>query len=352
MSGKEFTHKDLSRLLGVSETTVKSYRRKFPGCIPVAGYGKPIRFGEDALRVARRIRDLFEHGLGVDEVRARLAGEFAWIAAPPAETPERRPARGEGKEHPPERNAALAGLARSMVAVFQGQKEIIKRLDRLAALLQTTPAGAGPAVPAGPGQSPDGFGHVRESSGQADAEPSGQAPEGSGQADTGPSGQAPGLSGRTDDEPAGQVCRVIPLRRQDTPGTRGPTPDAPRMPKSPAAEPPRRFLALPLVAAAGHGGYVGAGGRKRGRFSLNDLKAMLVFSFAPPRHFRFVWEEQDDAWILNLEQEQEQGGRRIRILLAERPSRVGTAAEILRLEDNGEDLHPAEICAIIDSLGT
>ena len=26
----------LARQLGVSETTIKSYRRKFPGCIPVA----------------------------------------------------------------------------------------------------------------------------------------------------------------------------------------------------------------------------------------------------------------------------------------------------------------------------
>ena len=31
MSEQTFTHKALADLLGVSETTVKSYRRKFPG---------------------------------------------------------------------------------------------------------------------------------------------------------------------------------------------------------------------------------------------------------------------------------------------------------------------------------
>ena len=52
MSEKTFTHKALADLLGVSETTVKSYRRKFPGCIPVASQGKPIRFPAEAAAVA------------------------------------------------------------------------------------------------------------------------------------------------------------------------------------------------------------------------------------------------------------------------------------------------------------
>jgi hypothetical protein len=312
MNGNEFTHKDLSRLLGISETTIKSYRRKFPGCIPVAGYGKPIRFGEDALRVARRIRDLFEHGLSVPETRARLAGEFDWITGEPADPAagERRPAREDDEGRAPDRNAVLAGLARNMVEVFLSQKEIIRRLDHLAALLQAVPADGVVFAPAA-------------SSAQERAER---------------------------EEPPRPSALVVPLRGRDTPDPPGPPAGAVRARERNPVEPPRRFLALPLVAAAGSGGYIGAGGRKRGRFSLNDLKAMFVFSFAPPRHFRFLWEEEGDAWILRLEQEQ--GGRRIRILLAERSLRGGIAAvEILSLEDNGEDLHPAEICAVIDSLG-
>ncbi len=77
MTEGNLTHRDLARMLGVSETTVKSYRRKFPDCIPVASQGKPIRFTAEAAAVSLRIRDLFEMGMSVEEVRARLAAEFA-----------------------------------------------------------------------------------------------------------------------------------------------------------------------------------------------------------------------------------------------------------------------------------
>ena len=91
MPHKALTHKDLSRQLGVSETTIKSYRRKFPGCIPVANQGKPIRFTTEALAVCKRIRDFFELGMSIPEVRTRLAAEFPWIspeACPPCRESE------------------------------------------------------------------------------------------------------------------------------------------------------------------------------------------------------------------------------------------------------------------------
>jgi hypothetical protein len=352
MSGKEYTHKDLSRLLSVSETTVKSYRRKFPDCIPVAGYGKPIRFGEDALRVARRIRDLFEYGLSVDETRARLAEEFDWIAPPGDDADKQQPAPAEVETARHDPNALLAGLARSMVDIFLGQKEIVKRLDHLAALLRTPPATAPAPAPAqsagretapGPGlEHPDAS---REEYGFADArDASGLEPEGRGEA------HAEHDSEMRAAEPEGHVCRIFPLRRQDAAELPAPDAGTAHMPERSPAEPPRRFLALPLMAEAGNGGYIGAGGKRRGRFSLNDLKALFVFTFTPPRHFKFLWEERKDAWMLRLEQEQE--GRRIDILLEERSLREsGAAAVILCLEENGEDRHPAEIRAIIDAVG-
>jgi hypothetical protein len=355
MSGKEYTeytHKDLSRLLGVSETTVKSYRRKFPDCIPVAGYGKPIRFGEDALRVARRIHALFEYGLSVDETRARLAEEFDWITSPRDDADKQQPAPAEDETPRADPNVLLAGLARSIVDIFLGQKEIVKRLDHLAVLLRTPPAAPpapAPAQSAGRKTAPEpGFeqpGASSEEYGFADArDESGLEPEGCGEACA-----EHDLDTRAA-EPEGQACLIFPLRRQDA--TELPASDAgpARMPERSQVEPPRRFLALPLMAEAGNGGYIGAGGKRRGRFSLNDLKALFVFTFAPPRHFNFLWEEHEDAWMLRLEQEQE--GRRIDILLGERPLREGgAAAVILCLEENGEDRHPAEIRAIIDAVG-
>jgi DNA-binding transcriptional MerR regulator len=351
VSGKEYTHRDLSRLLGVSETTIKSYRRKFPGCIPVAGYGKPIRFGEDALRVARRIRDLFEHGLSVGETRARLTGEFDWIAPERAEADERQPAREEDETRRPDPNALLAGLARSMVDVFLSQREIIKRLDALTVRLQAMPAtSAPPASPesAGRPDAPEGGPGFGETDGRYDS------PDARTAAACGASTSAASAPGDSPDArtaaAAGHACRILPLHGPEAAEFPGADVDAVHVPARSTIEPPRRFLALPLVAAAGNGEYIGAGGRKRGRFSLNDLKALFVFSFAPPRHFRFLWEEREEAWMLRLEQDR--GGRRIRILLEERSLRGGGAAvAILSLEDNDEDLHPAEICAVIESLG-
>lgn len=135
------THKDLSRLLGVSETTVKSYRRKFPDCIPVANQGKPIRFTADAAKVCIRIRDLFELGMAVPEVRARLASEFRWIEAEvpadetsqpadeaPAQPVAAQPAR---VELPQDFTTAVSGLARSMVHLTQQQTAMMKRLQGL-----------------------------------------------------------------------------------------------------------------------------------------------------------------------------------------------------------------------------
>jgi hypothetical protein len=353
MSGKEYTHKDLSRLLGVSETTVKSYRRKFPGCIPVAGYGKPIRFGEDALRIARRIRDLFEYGLSVDETRARLAEEFDWITLARGDADKQQPAPAEDETLRPDPNALFVGLARSMVDIFLGQKEIVKRLDHLAALLRTppatSPAPAAPAQSAGRETAPEaGLEHPDASSeeyGFADArDESGLEPKGRGEA------HAEHDLDTHAAEPEGHACRIFPLRRQDAAELPASDAGTARMPERGPVEPPRRFLTLPLVAAAGNGGYIGAGGKRHGRFSLNDLKALFVFTFAPPRHFKFLWEEREDAWMLRLEQEQE--GRRIDILLKERPLwDGGAAAVILYLEENGEERHPAEIRAIIDAVG-
>lgn len=71
-----YTHKDLARLCSVSETTIKSYRRKFPGFIPVLTRGKPIRFKKDAGDVCLKIRDCFEKGMSVNETLKTLKENF------------------------------------------------------------------------------------------------------------------------------------------------------------------------------------------------------------------------------------------------------------------------------------
>lgn len=70
------THKDLSKLCGVSETTIKSYRRKFPNFIPVHTEGKPIRFKQEAGEVCLAIRECFERGMSINETHKVLKGKF------------------------------------------------------------------------------------------------------------------------------------------------------------------------------------------------------------------------------------------------------------------------------------
>ena len=101
----------------------------------------------------------------------------------------------------------------------------------------------------------------------------------------------------------------------------------------------------------GQGQYVSAGGRGRGRFSINDLKAMLIYGYTPPNHFTLRWENHGQGWWLHLEQSS--GQLLYQLLLMELPSqKSGNVAEILQVKKNDEVLHPAEICAIVDSFGS
>lgn len=70
------THKDLAKLCGVSETTIKSYRRKFPTFIPVETEGKPIRFKPEAGEVCLKIRDCFAKGMSVNATWKVLKEDF------------------------------------------------------------------------------------------------------------------------------------------------------------------------------------------------------------------------------------------------------------------------------------
>lgn len=76
MGQETLTHKDLSQQAGVSETTIKSYRRKFGSFFPVVSAGKPIRFAPEAGPLVQRIRELFQENLSVGEIEEQLRAEF------------------------------------------------------------------------------------------------------------------------------------------------------------------------------------------------------------------------------------------------------------------------------------
>ncbi|BDQ34323.1 helix-turn-helix domain-containing protein [Pseudodesulfovibrio portus] len=103
-----YTHKDLARLCGVSETTIKSYRRKFPGFIPVLTRGKPIRFKGDAGEVCLKIRDCFAKGMSVNETRKVLKENFK----------ENPPVRRARSAAPPAGDAASGGITQEYMEKF------------------------------------------------------------------------------------------------------------------------------------------------------------------------------------------------------------------------------------------
>jgi DNA-binding transcriptional MerR regulator len=141
-----YTHKDLAALCKVSETTIKSYRRKFPGFIPVLTRGKPIRFRKEAGEVCLRIRDCFDKGLSVNETLKILKENFK-------ESPSaRRPARMASAPHTPavegergvisqeylEKFFATAGqMMQGMAGLATAQAKSGQRLAKLEAAVES-----------------------------------------------------------------------------------------------------------------------------------------------------------------------------------------------------------------------
>lgn len=383
MSENTFTHKALADLLGVSETTVKSYRRKFPGCIPVSSQGKPIRFTAEAAAVATRIRDFFETGMSVEEVRARLSQEFDWISPDQPKAPAR-----SGPELSPEISVGVSNMAKSMVAMAQQHKALLSRMQGIESLLEDLGLQGGREVEetrrkntaaarerealleerlnrldATTKDLADNLFSLTEQLGRFLGRRETAAEEwANGGADAtlaaavrivAESAAAPPASGPEQGSNS-SGARVIPLRSA-TGGRQAPSPVLTGRPaegpgEANQTEPPRHFFSLPLVVRTGQGQYVSAGGRGRGRFSINDLKAMLIYGYTPPNHFTLRWENHGQGWWLHLEQCSGQLG--YQLLLMELPSQKGgNVTEVLQVKKNGEALHPAEICAIVDSFG-
>ncbi|MGE4503725.1 MAG: helix-turn-helix domain-containing protein [Desulfovibrionaceae bacterium] len=123
------THQDLASGTGVSVTTIKSYRRKFPGFIPVAGFGKPIRFRPEALAACRFIRERFELGSGVREVRGAL--EEAGFAQDRKSIPPPDPGAGLADGRMEEFLRSAGEMMRSVALLAEAQRNTDERLARL-----------------------------------------------------------------------------------------------------------------------------------------------------------------------------------------------------------------------------
>lgn len=176
MDAETYTHRDLARRLGVSETTIKSYRSKFPGFLPVAREGKPVRLHAEALAVCTRIRDRFADGLSIAQVAQALRAEFKEYpqnrrlstpySAPRREAPAAAPdetlapqlrALAEAQEAARQRIEQLEAEVRNLATLEAASKSLVAELlaELRAARLAGMPASAVLPAPE-PAPGPDG----------------------------------------------------------------------------------------------------------------------------------------------------------------------------------------------------
>jgi hypothetical protein len=417
MSEKTLTHRDLGRMLGVSETTIKSYRRKFPDCIPVANDGKPIRFTHEAGKVCLRIRELFSRGMSVPEVRTRLEKEFSWIEPLPEMPQEQEPevapavipAGPVEVELPDDYTQALSNLAKSMVNLTMKQDAIARRMESIDARLQkldpqgAADAGMAPAMEAwleratallqrleglaAPVASSAGVSPLSESAGGSaeEAEQTG--------------GEAAHAAPAKEQAVSGKVIRIrnaygdvneytvetsaIPARPTEEASTDAEQPenaepqytdqdveggfifDSDEAPEeapdeSPEEapeeapvmqEPHRALLTMPLVIQSPDGEFLGVAGRTRGRFSINDLKAMLMTHFEGSERFSVQWQYTDNGWLMLLEQKDLSDPYSLAVLVDETTTpRGNNVALIEHLTINGKDENPVEMYNFINRI--
>jgi len=135
MAAQTYTHRDLAQELGVSETTIKSYRSKFPTFLPVARQGKPVRLHPEALPVCLRIRDLFAQGLSIIQTTQLLKAEFKEYPLNRRLSNSQTSTRGGGLAAPdPGSEAVLPdALAERIAALTKGQDQARVRMEQLEA---------------------------------------------------------------------------------------------------------------------------------------------------------------------------------------------------------------------------
>ena len=349
------THKDLARKLKVSETTIKSYRRKFEDCIPVASKGKPIRFLPEAVAVCTRIRDLFDLGMSVEEVRARLAEEFPWISLVARDEPQQQLPGGIPQEY----GTALSNLAKSMVTILQQQSGIMDRMEKLETAVQETRTLA-----------PSADGGLKTADFKAVLEDL-QAYLRNALMPLQQLQRLNEIQGVTDvlHQAANNMVDAAQILRSLADKTKSPSQDAepsskvvqfPTTASAPqtistghavSQDPPRAFLLKPMIVKTADGAYISAGGKSRGRFTLNDFKALLVYGRQPGEHFSLHWDQSGNDWVATLTQPGGENPGKWQLQLKEAMSQSGVGVvELTGFTDNDQSVHPAEFCSFVSTL--
>lgn len=289
MGDDTLTHKDLSGMLGVSQTTIKNYRRKFPGLIPLATRGKPLRFKPEAAEICRIIRDGFEHGLSVDEIRDKLAPDYA---AKPEAT------GGTGAE---------TGLVQALEALSARMSDMAEKHDAVLERLLAMEA----AIKHGP----EALKELLEPL-MARLEAGGEA--------AGNQEQTRETSTADTEAERGRTVRIrsrdgsykrYELKHLQTNGEAeaqmepeaGPeteivkeAPPAREAEEVYAGGPPSDFYMLPMVIRSEQGEFLGVPGRTEGHLSIEDFLALLRRQFKGEGKLPVTWRGSDESWTLEV----------------------------------------------------
>ena len=260
MSDDSLTHADLSRLLGVSVTTVKSYRRKFPGFLPALASGKPLRFPASSARVCADIRDAFARGLSVQDIHRILSTDF------PELSKNRRLSISQTAPGPVAARV-LESLARELAELTRNLDDALARLDRLESARAA--AASPPLSPPAPEPAPE------------------------------PPGRVIRIRTRDGEHQRFRLTPLGPDPDEAPSASPAASPDGAAAPGSPTPlQPPAGLLDNPLVVRSGKGEFLGISGVRSRHFRTCDLLDLMAARH--PTAQAAAWSRSGEAWILTV----------------------------------------------------
>lgn len=271
-----YTHKDLASLCSVSETTIKSYRRKFPGFIPVLTRGKPIRFKKEAGDVCLRIRDCFDKGMSVRETTKVLKEHFKEERVT-QETTGRGGGSGGVSEAYLEKFFTTAGqMMQGMASMATAQAKTAQRLDKLekavTTLIETETRNNELYARLLAGQAPD--------PGPAPEEPREQPVQ-------------PPSEAKTEKMRARKIVNVTSAEGE----VQSYALEKEEVAAPPLVSPPDELLTAPIVIHNSQGEFLGV----PGRLSLSDFLEILVREAEESGASLSAWRAANAHWVFTMD---------------------------------------------------
>ncbi|MFW5500563.1 MULTISPECIES: hypothetical protein [unclassified Maridesulfovibrio] len=261
MTAETFTHRELSSITGVSVTTIKSYRKKFPEFFFIVGHGKPLRFRKGADKLCLRIRDLFNKNLSVKQIRDKLLTEFESVKENRqlSETKQDSQVNSEGFEKLAKTtNQMMNGLAALVTAQAKAEQRLARIEKSLKELVQTQSES-----PAGTNELLQEIKEILASSG--------------------------GLQ-----QPERITAKKVVTIKKDNGQEESYSFDA----DNSAIEPDADFLELPVVIHSDSGEFLGLPGKPGHPFTLQEL--VYLVSSRKVEGASKVWHKEGRDWVLAI----------------------------------------------------